>query len=170
MDDNFNNQNQQPENNGQFDNQYNNQYDNQQQPYQQDLNQPQYPQNDYNQQYQQPQQYNDPYVNQQYPTYTEMYQPQQRGLGIASMIIGICSIVFTCCVPYITFFSSIAGLILGIVSLKKGENAKGMAIAGIVTSACALLFCIFTFIIFIAALVEGNYYNSYGYGLFDNLY
>ena len=53
------------------------------------------------------------------------------GLAIASMVLGIVSIVLCCCFPMGTM-----GLILGIVALKKVNDGtgdgKGMAIAGIV--------------------------------------
>lgn len=145
----------------------NNQQDTQQ--YTQQSQQPDYTQQynqqpqqvDYTQQYnQQPQQYNQPYYNQQYPTYIETENGKQ-GFAIASMIIGICSIVFSCCVPYITFFSSIPGLILGIISLKKNENGKGMAIAGIITSGCALIFSLLLAIFYIAIWVNEDYSGLY---------
>lgn len=184
MDDNFNNQNQQPE-------------DNNQQPYQQDnTNQysdpyagQQYQQQQYNDPYanqqsqyndpyaNQQQQYNDPYANQQYPqyqqqqynTYNETYQPEKRGFGIASMIIGICSILLGCCIPYVSFAGSIAGIILGIVSLRKNESAKGMAIAGIVTSGCALLLSIIMLIMVFIAMAQGNVYLN-GQNILNQLY
>lgn len=123
------------------------------------------PQNQYGA-YEQPQQYNDAYFNQQYPIYN--FQEKPKGFAIASMIIGICSFLFSCCGGFITFFSSIAGLVLGIVSLKRNEDGKGMAIAGIVLSAVGIVLSICAIIIFVAAFMEESttiypydYYNFY---------
>ena len=56
-------------------------------------------------------------------------------LAIASMILGIASLL--CC--GLMILPSFAGGILGIMSLLQNKGGKGMAIAGIITSAVALL-------------------------------
>lgn len=151
--------------------QQNNQYPdfNQQQPYNQSnpyygkYNQQPYNQNNqYNQygDYNQPPQYNAPYYNQQYPIYN--FQEKTKGFAIASLILGICSTLGSCCVWFLTLVTSITGLILGIVSLKRNEGGKGMAVAGIILSAVGILFSIFTMIIFIFGFAESrSYINSY---------
>ena len=129
-------------------------------------------QNGYNQnfpyQYGQPQQYNDPYYNAQYPEYRE--NNGKNGFAIAALVLGLVSI-FSCCLSLVgccfwltALPASIVGLILGIVSLKKGEQGKGMAIAGIVTSALSLAYCILIIVIaIIYAVSHTAYSNSYDY-------
>lgn len=126
---------------------------NQNNPYGGTNNYPQYSQNQYGT-YEQPQQYNDAYYNQQYPMYN--FQERPKGFAVASMILGICSFLFSCCIGFITMFSSVAGLVLGIVSLRKNEDGKGMAIAGIILSSIGILLSIFTIIFWVAAMIEGT--------------
>ena len=142
---------------------YNVQQNNQGNPYYGAYSQQPYAQNNqYNQygDYNQPPQYNAPYFNQQYPIYN--FQEKPKGFAIASLILGICSFLGSCCVCFLTLVTSITGLILGIVSLKRNEGGKGMAVAGIILSAVGILFSIFVMIIFIFGIIEGsNSINSY---------
>lgn len=142
--------------------QQNNQYpDYNQQPYNQ--SNPYYgANNQYNQygDYNQPPQYNAPYFNQQYPIYN--FQEKPKGFAIASLILGICSTLGSCCVWFLTLVTSIIGLVLGIVSIKRNAGGKGMAVAGIILSSVGILFSIFTMIIFVFGIIEGsNSINSY---------
>lgn len=142
---------------------YNVQQNNQGNPYYGAYNQQPYNQNNqFNQYgaYNQPPQYNAPYFNQQYPIYN--FQEKPKGFAIASLILGICSFLGSCCVWFLTIVTSITGLILGIVSLKRNEGGKGMAVAGIILSAVGILFSIFAMIIFIFGIMQGeSYINSY---------
>ena len=167
MDQNFNNDfnNQTPNSDG-WNNQTYQQNNNQQynQPYQQDYTQ------QYNQPYQQDytQQYNQPYqqdytqqYNQSYQ-YTTPYMPESKagkGMGIASLILGIVSIALFCCC-YLSIPCSITGLILGIVSKVKKKENNGVAIAGIILSAIALV-ALAVFIIYIFATDSYDYSYSY---------
>jgi hypothetical protein len=66
-----------------------------------------------------------------------------KGLSIASLIIGIVSIVFVLGIPL-----GIAGLILGVVGAKKAKAAgasPSTATAGIVTSVISIVFAIIIF-------------------------
>ncbi|MEE1061454.1 MAG: DUF4190 domain-containing protein [Ruminococcus sp.] len=180
MDQNFNNNgfnNQTPDSNG-----WNNQ------PVQQDYTQQynQMPQQDYAQQYNQApqqdyaQQYNQaPQQDyaQQYQSNTQMfdqvYQSPQynapyvqgeskgNGLGIASLVLGIVSIV-TFCLCCVSLPLSITGLILGIISKVKKKENNGIAIAGIIVSAVALV-AVLGFWLFAIISGEASYtdYNSY---------
>ncbi len=65
-----------------------------------------------------------------------MGEVKTNGLGIASMVIGIFSMVTICCFGG---FLGIIGLILGIVALNIPNSKKGQAIAGVVTSGIAFL-------------------------------
>lgn len=63
-----------------------------------------------------------------------------KGMAIASMILGIVSIV-TSCIWYLGIPCAIVGLILGILHNKKNEKS-GMATAGIVCSIISLVLVI----------------------------
>ena len=74
---------------------------------------------------------------------TNPQQPQQgKGLAIASMVLGIVSIVLCCCFYYLAFPCGILGLIFGIIVIKNKRPGRGMAIAGIITSSVALVFAV----------------------------
>ena len=83
------------------------------------------------------------YNNNNYNNYnngTGFYQPmpprENKGLSIASMVLGICGFL-AWCLPLLGYPVSIVGLILGCIGIKKG--GKGMAIAGIIMSAITLV-------------------------------
>lgn len=66
---------------------------------------------------------------------------QGTGLGIASMVLGILSIVSICCssvVPFLPVILGIVSIVLGIVQIVKND-AKGMAIAGIICSVVGII-------------------------------
>jgi len=68
------------------------------------------------------------------------FQPQQQpgaGMAIASMVLGIVSLVIFC-FWYIAVPCAIVGVVLGAVSLKRKAHGKGMAVAGVVTSLIAI--------------------------------
>lgn len=90
---------------------------------------PQQPVNN-NTSYQQAPIVNAPYVSVQKTT---------DGLGIASMILGIVSIVMCCCYG-VGLLLAIPGLILGLVAKKSPETGKrsGFALAGIIISAISI--------------------------------
>ncbi|MDR1689910.1 MAG: DUF4190 domain-containing protein [Clostridiales bacterium] len=90
-------------------------------------------------------------------------QPPKQGKAIASLVLGIVSIVI-CCIPAVPVLASIAGLITGIVSLNKREGGKGMAIAGIILSGIGLLIGIVISIYYILVGVElfnGSFMEEY---------
>ena len=79
--------------------------------------------------------------------YGNTYQQQGRGMGIASMVLGIIALVITlisCCVPFGYLLASVLGLlsiIFGIIAIAK-KSGKGMGIAGIICSVVGLLLAI----------------------------
>ena len=74
-------------------------------------------------------------------------QPQEsKGVSIASMVLGIFSLTFGCCITYIGIATAIAGIVTGIISLKNKKPGKGMAIAGVIMSSVALVFLVFCII------------------------
>lgn len=82
-----------------------------------------------------------PYNAQQpYNVYTQPQQVPGRGMGIASLILGIVSLVFFC-LPYLGLPCGIAGLILGCMANSKAKQAgmkNGVALGGIITSSIGL--------------------------------
>lgn len=82
------------------------------------------------------------------PAYPQNNMPQEsKGISIASMVLGIFSLTFGCCITYVGIATAIAGLITGIISLKDKKPGRGMAIAGIIMSAIALVFLVFCIIL-----------------------
>lgn len=83
----------------------------------------------------------------------------KSGMGIASMVIGIVSVVFAF-IPFcgvIAIIPAIVGLVLGIISFlkyKREGSSKGHSIAGIVLNGVALL-PVFYFIMVWIYLVAG---------------
>ena len=74
---------------------------------------------------------------------TDKEVSNKKGLCIASLVLGIVSLVF-CCAYIISIPCAILALIFGIIGLK--SEGKGMAIAGIITSAITMVIMIFFFI------------------------
>ena len=68
-----------------------------------------------------------------------MEEKKSVGLAVASMVLGICSLVSSCCIPYLPFLLALVGLILAGVSLAGHKGGKGMAIAGLVCSIVSLI-------------------------------
>ena len=87
--------------------------------------------------------------------------PQKNGMGIASLVLGILSLV-----SWFFFIGGLFGLIaiiLGVIALgrvKRGEaNNKGVAIAGIVTGAIGLLLTVLV-VVGVAALFNSGDFGS----------
>lgn len=94
------------------------------------------------------------------PTYSaEPYPPQSStpGLSIAGMICGILSLL-TCCFYYIGLPLAVLGLIFSIIGMKRNANGKGMAVAGIVTSAITLAIIVIMLIIVLVAANSSPYF------------
>lgn len=64
-----------------------------------------------------------------------MEEKESSGLSIASMVLGIISIVLFC-IYYVSIPCAILAIIFGVIGRKKG--GKGMAIAGLVLGIIAL--------------------------------
>lgn len=74
-----------------------------------------------------------------------------NGLNIASMVLGIVSLLFAPCLWYLSIPMSTVGLVLGLIGSSKSKNVgqpKGMGTAGIVMSLIALVFAILVATIF----------------------
>lgn len=59
------------------------------------------------------------------------------GLGVASMVLGIISLVLFC-IPYVCIPGGIISIVLGGVNIGKNKPGKEMAIAGVVCSIIAI--------------------------------
>lgn len=171
----YNNQNSNNDSNQQSTvGQYSNQYSQSAAPQysQQQYGQPQYSQSNYNQQGagqyssqqfgpQQPHMssqkgnYSDPYAYQPQGQFNSPYnapvqKPGPNGFQIASLIVGILSIV-CCCWGLFSIILAIAGIILAIVGNKKGKHGVGTgglvcSIVGLVLAVILFAFSYFTFI------------------------
>ena len=91
--------------------------------------------------------YNDPYSTPNTP----LTNDKSNGMGIASLILGICSIAICCCYG-VGAIPAIIGLILGILQNKK--NANGIATAGIVLGIIGILLNVVWLIYMIIFLSE----------------
>ncbi|WP_168626242.1 MULTISPECIES: DUF4190 domain-containing protein [unclassified Cryobacterium] len=97
---------------------------------------------------------NNPYAQNPYATqpYNANYGAPQdaKGLSIASMVIGIVSLVLM--FFYIGWLTGIAAVIFGHIAMKKEPAGKGMALAGLITGYVAiglsLIFLIFAVLFF----------------------
>lgn len=147
-----------------FNNEQNNQNVNQYQPQNQMNNQQgQEPQNNNQQQSGQP------YYDQQQPNYQSQNNQQQynysgqplyqqsfdmqqepknsNGMAIGSLVCGILCVLVNCCAAwFLSLPTAIAGLVLGIISLKNKKAGKAMAIVGIVLSSIGAFFGLITLI------------------------
>lgn len=78
--------------------------------------------------------------------YTPPPKNPGQSMGIASMVLGICSLV----IPFAGIATALVGLIMGVIAKKKSSEANmpsGMATAGIVCSIITLavsVLCVFT--------------------------
>lgn len=68
-----------------------------------------------------------------------MNEKKSVGLAVASMVLGIVSLLFGCCFWYVTIPASIIAVILAAVSISKKMGGKGMAVTGLVTGIISLV-------------------------------
>lgn len=78
---------------------------------------------------------------------------ESKGMAIASMVCGIVSIVICCC-EYVSIPLGIIAVVLGVLSIKKGEGGRGMAIAGIVCGGVSLAFILVCEILVRSGVIE----------------
>ena len=74
--------------------------------------------------------------------YQSRPRKESQGLAIASLILGILSLMFF--LTGVNILTSILALVFGIIYLStvKQKKGKGMAVAGIITAALAIVLCI----------------------------
>lgn len=98
------------------------------------------------------------------PAYPPPAHQEGNGMGIASLVLGILSILLGW-IPIIGLVSWILaplGLIFGFIAL--GKTNKGLAIGGLITSGIGLLICI-AWVTFLGAIVS----QASREGAFDNI-
>jgi len=83
--------------------------------------------------------------------------PAKNWAGVMGMILGILSLVL-CCIPYLSPFLGIGGLIFSIMGLK--SQRKGMAVAGLITSIFGTIIAIIYVIILVFALSMPSWLES----------
>jgi 4-amino-4-deoxy-L-arabinose transferase-like glycosyltransferase len=137
----------------------NNQPQNNQDPYQNNQNPYQNNQNPY-QNNQNPYQ-NNQYQNNQYQQYQPINQPQSNGMAIASLIMGILGVILGCCLWYFTIPLAIAGLVLGIIVIKKKKGGRNLAIVGIILCSLSIILGIFSAIMVIAVYMNPEFSSLY---------
>ena len=112
----------------------------------------------------------DPRIAYQYVRPEQMNQPEpDRGFGIASLVLGIISLVFFFATLNIPL--AVLAIALGVVQLGK-KQPKGMAIAGIITGDLAIFFTILMWLLIflfhsVSGSVQSESYSPYDYGYYD---
>ena len=96
-----------------------------------------------------PNPYGNPYDPQPQPDNSE-----SKALAIASMVVGIASVVVCCCISYVGLAAGIVAIVLGVISIKQQRAGKGMAIAGIVLGAVTIVVVIVCLILYYSGAVD----------------
>lgn len=88
------------------------------------------------------------------PAYQQPVSPEQPQktdtLAIVALILGIASILMSCCVTYLAIGLGIGGIICSVMSKKKQKS--GLATAGMVCSIIGIVVAVLWIIIGVAAL------------------
>ncbi|MBO7396086.1 MAG: DUF4190 domain-containing protein [Ruminococcus sp.] len=96
-------------------------------------------------------------------------EPEQKAtLSIVSLVLGIVGLIFSCCcclgVPF-----DIAAIVVGIIAKKKNVPSQGMALAGIILGAVALVIYVITVIINLVTGSGEAFSNSFMEGFQEGL-
>lgn len=78
----------------------------------------------------------------------------RKGYCIASLVLGIISLVFNCCFWYIAIPCAILAVIFGILGIKAKE--KDMAIAGLITGAITIAMMILIMVFLVSFAIYGE--------------
>lgn len=121
----------------------------------------------------------DYYQNQQQPNdgYQNMpsTDPRFKGLSIASMVCGICSLVL-CCTGLLSIPAGALGILFALLTRKRGQRMNSMCVAGIWLSCVGLILgIIITVSSIVTVLTDPSYLNMidqmyqqmYGVGVED---
>ena len=96
----------------------------------------------------------------------ENNEADKRGLGIASMVLGIVSIV-CCCIGGYAIITAILAIIFSAIRMK--VKSDGFAIAGLVTGIIGIVFNGFIWIAYLAGLEEYLYELAYELESFESI-
>lgn len=115
------------------------------------------------QQYSQPRYPQQPYYQQPYPAYA---QPQPgKSKAIASLILGICAIVF-CWIPVIPVILAIIGFVMYSGAKKQGFRGgvlTGALVVNIIGLIFSVLYTIFYIVLIAGIAAYGSYLNYYDF-------
>lgn len=84
--------------------------------------------------------------------------PEGNGLAVASMVLGICTVVF-CWVPFFNWLLALLAIIFGAIGLGKAKRVnrgKGAAVAGLVTGVVGALLGVAIFVLAVMAVKKGG--------------
>ncbi len=100
--------------------------------------------------------------------YNQQYIPPQQqdptpGFSIAALVTGILALLLACCLNKWDLIFALPAIVFGILGLKKEPNGKGMAIAGIVLGAIALIIIIVIIIIAVAIVNQAASLGAAGW-------
>ncbi|HAD55196.1 MAG TPA: hypothetical protein DCG10_08445 [Lachnospiraceae bacterium] len=85
--------------------------------------------------------------------------PKYRGLSIASMVCGICSLVL-CCTGVLSIPAGALGILFAMLTRKKGQRMNNMCVAGIWLSCVGLALGIFiTISSIVTVFTDPSYMN-----------
>ncbi len=91
----------------------------------------------------------------QYPQYEE--QPSgNRGMAIASLVVGILSILCCCC-AYLSVILGIVGIVLAVLSRPKDGKFEGVAMGGLICSIVGLVLGVILIIVNVATQNSADY-------------
>jgi uncharacterized membrane protein YbaN (DUF454 family) len=125
--------------------------------------------NDQQNQYHQPP-YQQPNQNQyQYYNPYQQYQKKNNGMAIAALVCGIVSFVFNCCFWFLSIPVGIAGIVLGIISIKNKRDGKSMAIVGIVLSGIAIVLALLLFVACSVITSNESFFNQFYNQIYNDL-
>ncbi len=107
--------------------------------------------------------------NQQYYSGSVNEKPEGQGgyigVSIASLVCGILAII-CCCATTFSVLLSIAAIVLGIITIVKKYDGKGMAIAGIATGGVAVVLTIFAFVSMFATGAYSEFMGEFMNGFY----
>ena len=104
--------------------------------------------------------------------YNNYSAPQPKkpliGISIASMVLGILSIICCCFLGYWTLILSVTSLVLGIIAMVKDYAGKGMAVAGVICSGISIVLLLILLVVSLtgSAMIEdfvNDLYRELGY-------
>ena len=90
------------------------------------------------------------YTQQYQDTYRDVPPEEPAGFAIASLVLGIISLVLSC--TMINIITAILALVFGIIHMVKYQSRKGMAIAGIVLGIISIVITIILIVVGVAVL------------------